>query len=333
VAIIGAGRERSVIDGDGRGPVVTAIDVDDAATLQGFTITGGSAENGGGMLNIGSSPAISDCVFRENAASAYGGGMFNRDSSPTIHSCAFIRNTAVEHEAGGGGIYNADRSNPTIDSCSFSRNTAREGFGGGMANAGSSRPVLSSVTFSDNTAARGGGLHNDDGSDATLSTVVFSANRARFSGGGIENVGSSPVIQSCVFSANLAGRGGAIYNDNSSPRIVDCIFSANKGGRTGAVGSLNVLESGLWLTLVVVSLSVILASRARHRVFLGVLVLLIGLVGAMSELYESIGGAWQAADGLLIVKAACGLALVLAFVGYRKASRAPDAERPGGTAG
>ena len=178
-----------------------------------------------------------------------------------------------------------------------------------------SRPVLSSVTFSDNTAARGGGLHNDAGSDARLSTVVFSANRARFSGGGIENVDSNPLIQSCVFSANLAGRGGAIYNASSHPTIVDCTFSANKGGRAEAVGSLNVLESGLWLALVVVSLSVILASSVRHRVLLAVLVFTPPAAGCywMGASAADVNGRnWQraVAAGLSATALSAGLFLV-----------------------
>ncbi len=43
------------------------------SVLQGFTITGGSAEFGGGMRNEGSSPTVLDCIFElKNCVTAIG---------------------------------------------------------------------------------------------------------------------------------------------------------------------------------------------------------------------------------------------------------------------
>ena len=72
VSIVGAGSDKTTINGSGRGPVVIAENVGPSGRLEGFTITGGSAERGGGMLNVRSSPVITSCIFRGNSAALYG---------------------------------------------------------------------------------------------------------------------------------------------------------------------------------------------------------------------------------------------------------------------
>ncbi|MHC4521083.1 MAG: hypothetical protein ACYTAS_21020, partial [Planctomycetota bacterium] len=67
--------------------------------LQGFTLTGGDAERGGGMWNFNSSPTIRDCRFVGNNAALYAGGMYNQGSSPLVVGCTFEANTAIY----GGG--------------------------------------------------------------------------------------------------------------------------------------------------------------------------------------------------------------------------------------
>ena len=76
----------TVIDGSGsNGSVVQCVSGEGADTvLEGFTITGGNAEVGGGMRNIGSSPTVIDCIFTGNYADDRGGGMYNREGSPTV---------------------------------------------------------------------------------------------------------------------------------------------------------------------------------------------------------------------------------------------------------
>jgi len=67
----------SIIDGGATGSVVTAIEVDSAAKLDGFTITNGDKANGGGMYNYSSSPTVTNCTFSGNSANLNGGGMYN----------------------------------------------------------------------------------------------------------------------------------------------------------------------------------------------------------------------------------------------------------------
>ena len=78
VVIQGAGQRVSIIDGGDNDSVVTAITVDAAAVLDGFTLTGGNSLLGGGMyIYDNSSPTVTNCTFTGNSAIDHGGGSAN----------------------------------------------------------------------------------------------------------------------------------------------------------------------------------------------------------------------------------------------------------------
>ncbi len=248
----------TVINGFGHYHVVKCVTGEDANTvLAGFTITGGNANGsdadsvgGGGMYNSGSSPTVTNCMFRNNSA-VYGGGMFNNNAShPMVTNCTFSNNTTSIY---GGGMFNLNSSSPTVTDCTFSSNTV-EAYGGGMSNYNSS-PTVTNCTFTSNTAAmygagmfnyenssptvtncnftsnaadEGGGMGNKDGSSPTITNCSFTSNAAD-EGGGMENKdGSSPTITNCSFTSNTASNyGGGIYNDHSLPTVTNCIFNQN----------------------------------------------------------------------------------------------------------
>jgi len=110
------GPEKTIIDAEGAGVVVTCDDGESADTvLNGFTITGG---NNGGMTNIASSPTVAACIFQNNSAET-GAGMYNDDSSPTLTSCVFENNAA---NSSGGGMFNSGTSEPSIEESVFCEN-------------------------------------------------------------------------------------------------------------------------------------------------------------------------------------------------------------------
>ena len=177
-------------------PVVRCTSGEDADTiLEGFTITGGSSYDGGGMRNWGSSPTVINCIFTANMA-RIGGGMNNYQSSPTVINCAFSDNTSFGN---GGGMDNY-QSSPTVTNCTFRGNSAPlapNGFGGGM---------------------------NNSSSSPTVTNCVFSGNSA-LAGGVMSNVVSSPMVTNCTFSNNKANTyGGGMYNYNSNPTVANCIL-------------------------------------------------------------------------------------------------------------
>ena len=115
----------TIIDGTGsNGSVVQCVSGEGPDTvIEGFTITGGSADVGGGMRNIGSSPTVIDCIFKDNNATDRGGGMYNRQGSPTIIGSMFKMNSAVEM---GGGMFNL-RASPTVTNSVFCSEQRQQG--------------------------------------------------------------------------------------------------------------------------------------------------------------------------------------------------------------
>ena len=111
-----------------------------SAVLDGFTVTAGNADGpgfpdnaGGGMLNCGAGPMVTNCSFSGNSASNGGGGMYiDNASAPTLTNCSFSGNSASND---GGGMYN-DGSYPVLTNCIL--------WGNGTEISGST----SSVTFS-----------------------------------------------------------------------------------------------------------------------------------------------------------------------------------------
>jgi hypothetical protein len=224
--------------------VVTGSGTDATAVLDGFTITGGQAiqdalnNYGGGMINEGGSPTLTNLTFAGNYVKGRGGGISNRSgSAPVLLNVTFVNNTATSE---GGGMYNVNTSLIVTDAV-FSGNSAR--YGGGVSNHGGG-PVLTNLVLSGNSASFvGGGMNNYDSAPA-LTNVVFSGNTADWGGGGLYNDhGSDPALTSVTFSGNTAGNGGGMYNiDDSDPGLYNCILWGNDASSSGdQIG--NVLNS------------------------------------------------------------------------------------------
>jgi parallel beta-helix repeat protein len=178
VQVLGAGSDVTTIQGSGNSSVVTADGVGPSTRLDGFTITGGHAQDGGGMYNTnGASPTVSNCVFAGNSAD-YGGGIRNSDSSPTVTNCTFSGNTAWM-----GGAMNNINSSPVVTNCIFSGNSAE--YGGGMYNTNNSSATVTNCVFSANTAFRGGGMFNYQDASPSITNNIIVSNNASDTGGGI----------------------------------------------------------------------------------------------------------------------------------------------------
>lgn len=245
------GPDVTTIDGMGLNDSVVKCENSEGLNtiLDGFTITGGMGDSntpffpggtrpqGGGILNIGSSPTVKNCVIVWNVITGTGGsdggGMLNYNSNPTIDNCTFRRNTAHD----GGGLYNIFNSNPTVTNCTFIENTAVHE-GAGMFNNATSHATVYNCFFIDNTTdGSGGGMANDNGSNPSVTNCVFNNNTAGIHGGGmLNNDGSSPTVIGSLFNRNSAGgNGGGMANGSriSSPIITNCTFSENAAVNVG----------------------------------------------------------------------------------------------------
>ena len=191
--------------------VVSSGDVG-AATLDGFTITGGSTGgsntstinsntfyrvNGGGIYNVASSPALTNLIISGNSANngGSGGGIYNNTSSPIVTNVNITGNTAANE---GGGIYNFSTLSPVFTNVTITGNTAANQ-GGGVYNYGSS-PVFTNVTISGNKANIGGSITNNVGSTPKFYNSIVYGNSSE-----AVNNSSTPEF----YHSNIQGSGGS----------------------------------------------------------------------------------------------------------------------------
>jgi len=231
-----AGPEKTVINAKGAGSVVTCANGEaNDSVLDGFTITGGNSQNGGGMLNEQSSPTVRNCAFTNNIANNRGGGMANIDSDPIVSDCVFENNSA-----GNGGGIGGDHASPTVTNCVFRANTATS-FGGGMHNQFTNSAEITDCQFIANVASvDGGGMANLDGASPTVRNTQFLGNEAGEWGGGATNHNfTQPTYINCIFVGNSAEHGGAmtaVHDD--APQLIHCTLYGNTATDSGG---------GLWV--------------------------------------------------------------------------------------
>ena len=138
------GPRSTFLDGtEQRNSVIRCVSGEGADTIiEGFRVVSGTGDPsfygpeatiGGGIVVMGSSPVIRNCVIEGNSASYNGGGMFNGSGSDVkLDGCRFVKNAAEK----GGAIFNIE-SSPQILRCEFESNSARYA-GGGIYNANQS---------------------------------------------------------------------------------------------------------------------------------------------------------------------------------------------------
>jgi len=158
------------IDGNGSGPVVSFFGAGAGATLEGFTVTGGSVNgNGAGIRMANSSPTITGCIITGNTATGggRGGGMhLSASSSPKVTGCVITFNRALS----GAGV-SIESSGGVFTDCVLSHHSVTQ-YGGAVYLSGAA-PVFASCVVSANRGSFGGGV----GAENTTPTLV--ANHVR----------------------------------------------------------------------------------------------------------------------------------------------------------
>lgn len=163
--------EETVIDGDENGSVVTFENNEsEDAVLIGFTITNGSAENGGGILIREASPVIYKNVIMQNRAGHDGGGIYCiNNSNPLFDNCMIVGNFAEDE---GGGIKLDNDTEPTITQCVIVGNETR-GNGGGINCGSGDNPLIYCCTITENTGEFGGGIWCSNNSRPTILNSIL----------------------------------------------------------------------------------------------------------------------------------------------------------------
>jgi len=188
-------------------------DLNSSAILDGFTISGGNADEG----------------YLQNS---YGGGMLNVFSSPLVRNCRFMDNAAIN----GGGIYN-DNSEPEIINCLFTGNSAN--YGGGMSNNYSGSPLITNCTFTGNSALQGGAIVNSYSSSTPLITnCIIWGNSS-----GIENIfGANPTVTYSIIQDGYPGTGNLdvdpLFISTSDLRLQPCSPAINAGDNASVTSGI-----------------------------------------------------------------------------------------------
>lgn len=257
-------RFETTIDGAtsrGGQPAYHVVQASKTSVLDGFTVTGGHADdgaensqredNGAAVLcnrypgQGAISPSFAHCIFRDNVASENGGAVHLLEtfvlgeSSATFDDCTFVRNRAKE----GAGIGSIG-SRPILTNCSFLENTRMAVYVQGAF------LTATDCTFSGNFSGSGGGILAYTG--AELEGCTFVSNVAAYdtdSMSGSFSVGGACMLHSnattvtvtrCRFVGNIADRGGAIHIYSGTPAITECVFLDNRGEDGG--GAISIEE-------------------------------------------------------------------------------------------
>lgn len=233
VILVGAGTYRESVNFGGRnvtvrsveGPAATTIDPDsgrcftaigqkgNGARLEGFTLTGGSADRGGGVLVSGSSPTFVDCVITANAASGGGGGVCVESGAPRFERCTINGNVA---SASGGGILVQGGSVELADSAVIENVVTSNGGNGGPSGGGgifalpsANVRITGGQVRGNSTLSSGGGIQ---GGTLAVTNCLIEDNQATL-GGGIH--GATGSISGGTISGNTAAKGGGIWTSSA----------------------------------------------------------------------------------------------------------------------
>lgn len=168
----------------GGGPIVSAVDA--AASVEGLTLTGGSASFGGAIHVEGGSMQVVDAIVQGNAAITNGGGIYCKGCDLALSEVEIAENSASYFYGGGVAM---DEGTLSIEGGRFEGNAAR--FAAGI--------ELFAAT-------------------ATISGTSFVDNTADDYAGAIEVYSSELAATDCSFSGNAPDD---VYHTNSATAYVD----------------------------------------------------------------------------------------------------------------
>ncbi len=153
-------------NGSSRVLLVNAANV----SLNGLTVAGGSASNGGGIRIIDyASVSLSNSTVSGNTANTNGGGILALSSAlVSLSNSTVSGNIATNGNGGGIALYGASVS---LDNSTVSGNSAD--IGGGISAKSSSSVSLSNSTVSGNSAVNGGGIYAEYFTAVSLSNSVI----------------------------------------------------------------------------------------------------------------------------------------------------------------
>ncbi len=180
--------------------VVVSAGSGEGTRLEGFTITGGNALEGGVNTNAGGGLRIMGSTVGKGTTSVL-----------TVVDCVFVDNTS---QWSGGGVAVLDNAIATFENCTFENNITSSdgGASGGGAYVLNAQATFTDCVFIGNGAELGGGLSININTTVSINNTSFVGNTADTLGGGVLISPVSVVdIDNCTISGNTATGGGGLY--------------------------------------------------------------------------------------------------------------------------
>lgn len=152
VTLRGAGPERTILDGRGRGVTIAVEACGGTVHIEEMTIMGGKSQTGGGIaIDNGAEVRVTGCLIEKNAAKSGRGGAIAVDyGSLYVSECTIVDNRAFI----GGAIYVG----------------------------GDAKAEIAATIVADNFAIRGGAICAADGAEVDVYTSRFENNVAELEG-------------------------------------------------------------------------------------------------------------------------------------------------------
>ncbi|MEJ7731827.1 MAG: choice-of-anchor Q domain-containing protein [Polyangiaceae bacterium] len=226
--LVGSGAEKTKLDATALGTSVVSVpDGGAGAVVAHLTISGGDADDGGGIRLEDGALLVVGAVIADNSATR-GGGIFAADSASLNVVRAKILNN-IANDRGGGAYVAAGGQWTHVEVTSNQSQT-----GGGLDLDGASVTMLD-VLLGANTATNGGGLHIDGGS-LDVDRLRVSDNVGSNTGGGLLLENAAVLVQNGLLVRNTASAdGGAIWAGAGDITLQHVTMSRNDSAGNAAI--------------------------------------------------------------------------------------------------
>lgn len=242
--IVGSGASDTTVDGDGASSDIV-VDAGSSVTISDLTITDGTANNGGGVDNLGA--AELDRVVLSNDLGKAGGGAIANGAAGLLR----LNESTVTGDTSdgpGGGVYNLGIA--ALNSDTFVNDTSTAG--GGFYDANQDMQVTTSITNTtftgDSSSTLGGAFENSIGTvDLTDDTFVGNTAVTASGGAGVTGFeGAVHMADSLLADNTIAGPAGNT-SDNCGRGIGDSGFNvADDSTCSFGTSSLVSTAAAIW---------------------------------------------------------------------------------------
>jgi hypothetical protein len=222
------GPDSTIVETAGNGRVLTVIEggTTSSATIEGFTIRGGTVSTEGGRpLLTGTSATILGNIIEDNVA-CDGAGIAVVGGSPRIEGNIIRYNyrKGCTGGSGGGGIYLRTAGSAVVIKNVIENNTITGGPGGGVSlNAAGSTLILNNIIRFNDSTTSGGGLYIRNASNPDLVQNLVYGNTST-NGGGIDWLvpygQRGPYLLSNTFAENEASQGSGVRADGYDGGVI-----------------------------------------------------------------------------------------------------------------